>query len=180
MGDRSFDDPVLEERRQQALAQIRQIGDPVLRTPAATIEVFDEALRDEAARMMELMHSARGVGLAAPQIGRVRRLIVIDPFEDEPAVALVNPDITWFSDETEPGDEGCLSIGEISVTVERATTIRLTAQDVEGNPLELELEGFGARVVQHEVDHLNGVLILDRTTPEERKEALRQLRAGEA
>jgi peptide deformylase len=178
MGERAFDDPELEEQRQQALRQVRQLGDPVLRTPAARIEVFDDALRDEATAMMDLMHRARGVGLAAPQIGRLRRLIVIAPFEDEPPVALVNPEITWFSDAVDSLDEGCLSIGEISVPVVRPVEIRVHAQDIAGEPVALEMEGFGARVVQHEVDHLNGILILDRTTPEERKEALRQLRAG--
>ena len=180
MGDRTLDDPELEERRLRALRNVRQLGDPVLRTKSSRIEVFDDALREEASRMIELMHSARGVGLAAPQVGRLRQLIVIDPFEDEVPLALVNPDITWASDEEDSFDEGCLSIGEIVVPVIRPVAIRLTAQDVDGNPLEIELEGFGARVVQHEVDHLHGILILDRTTPEARKEALRELRTGVA
>ncbi len=180
MADRTFDDPALEERRQRALGYVRQIGDPVLRTPSARVEVFDDALRDEVATMMELMHSARGVGLAAPQLGRLRRLIVIDPFEDEPPVALANPEITWLSDEQESADEGCLSIGEIVVPVTRPVAIRVQAQDVAGNPVALEIEGFGARVIQHEIDHLDGILILDRTGPDERKEALRQLRAGDS
>ncbi len=180
MGDRSLDDPELEERRQRALRHVRQIGDPVLRTPSARIEAFDDALRDEAATMIELMHSARGVGLAAPQLGRLRRLIVIDPVEEEPPVALVNPEITWFSEEVDSFDEGCLSIGEIVVPVVRPVAIHVAAQDLTGNAITLEIEGFAARVVQHEVDHLDGILILDRTGADERKEALRQLRAGEA
>jgi peptide deformylase len=180
VGERAFDDPELEERRQRALRNVRQIGDPVLRTPSARIEVFDDALRDEAAAMIELMHSAHGVGLAAPQIGRLRRLIVIDPFEDEPPIALVNPEITWFSDEQESFDEGCLSIGEIVVPVTRPVGIRLTAQDLEGQQVAMEVDGFGARVIQHEVDHLDGILIIDRTGPDERKEALRQLRAEQS
>ncbi len=180
MADRAFDDPVLEERRQRALGYVRQIGDPVLRTPSLPVEVFDDALRDEVATMMELMHSARGVGLAAPQLGRLRRLIVIDPFEDEPPLALVNPRIVWHSDEQEVADEGCLSIGEIVVPVTRPVGIRVQAQDVAGEVVELQIDGFGARVIQHEIDHLDGILILDRTEAVERKEALRQLRTGEA
>lgn len=176
MADRSFDDPEREARRQVALGHVRQFGDPVLRTPASPIEVFDEALRDEADRMAELMIEARGVGLAAPQIGRLRRLIVIEPDPDEPVVALVNPDITWRSEEEEVGQEGCLSIGEIVVPVSRATSIRVQARDVTGEAVEIDAEGFVARVIQHEVDHLDGILIIDRTGPEERKEALRQLR----
>ena len=179
MADRAFDDPELEERRRRALGHVRQIGDPVLRTPSTRIDVFDDALRNEAATMIELMQSARGVGLAAPQLGRLRRLIVIDPFEDEPPVALVNPQIAWESDEQESFDEGCLSIGEIVVPVVRAVGIRVHAQDLAGQAVELEMNGFGARVIQHEIDHLDGILILDRTGPEERREALRQLRAGD-
>jgi peptide deformylase len=174
--DRAFDDPEREERRQAALGHVRQFGDPVLRTPAAPIEVFDDALREEADRMAELMVEARGVGLAAPQIGRLRRLVVIEPDPEEPAVALINPDITWRSEEEEVGQEGCLSIGEIVVPVSRAVSIHVHAQDVSGDPVEIDAEGFVARVIQHEVDHLDGILIIDRTGPEERKEALRQLR----
>lgn len=176
MGDRSFDDPELERRRLAALRHIRQLGDPVLRTPAAPVEQFDDALRDEADRMIALMHEARGVGLAAPQIGRLRRLIVIDPHEGDPPQALVNPEVVWRSDEEELGPEGCLSIGEVSVDVPRAVSIRVTAMDVAGKSLEIDATGFVARVIQHEVDHLDGILILDRTSPEERKEALRVLR----
>ena len=177
MASRSFDDPEREERRLRALSHVRQLGDPVLRTPASPVELFDEALRNEAERMIELMHEARGVGLAAPQLGRLRRLIVIQESEESDPVALVNPDITWRSDEEEEATEGCLSIGEIVVPVSRAVAIRVTAQDLQGTSLEIEAGGFGARVIQHEVDHLDGILILDRTTPQERKEALRQLRA---
>ena len=176
MAERAFDDPEREERRQRALGHVRQFGDPVLRTPASPIEVFDVALRDEAERMVELMVEARGVGLAAPQIGRLRRLIVIQPEPEGSAVALVNPQITWRSEEEESGQEGCLSIGEIVVPVSRAVSIHVHAQDVSGEPVEIDAEGFVARVIQHEVDHLDGILILDRTGPEERKEALRQLR----
>jgi peptide deformylase len=176
MADRAFEDPEREERRQVALGHVRQFGDPVLRTPASPIEVFDDTLREEADRMAELMVEARGVGLAAPQIGRLRRLIVIEPDPEQPAVALINPNITWRSEDEAVGQEGCLSIGEIVVPVSRAVAIHVYAQDVSGEPVEIDAEGFVARVIQHEVDHLDGILIIDRTGPEERKEALRQLR----
>ena len=178
MSSRAHADPVLERRRLAALAHIRQLGDPVLRTPAEPVTAFDEDLRAQAERMVALMHDARGVGLAAPQVGQLTRLIVVRPFEEEPPRALCNPRIVWRSEDEESAVEGCLSIGEISVEVPRAVAIRVEAQDVEGGPLEIEAEGFEARVLQHEIDHLDGVLILDRTTPEQRREALRTLRGA--
>lgn len=177
MSSRALDDPVLERRRLAALAQIRQLGDPVLRAPALTITEFDEALRDEAERMLAIMSDARGVGLAAPQLGSLRRLAVAVTGEDE-AVVLCNPEIVWRSEEEDSDYEGCLSIGEISVEVARPVAVRVRAQDVDGRPFELAPEGFAARVIQHEMDHLDGVLILDRTAPEQRREALRALRDG--
>lgn len=178
MSSRALDDPVLERRRLAALSQIRQLGDPVLRAPALTITEFDEVLADDAERMLAIMYDARGVGLAAPQIGSLRRLVVVLTGEDSPPAVLCNPEITWRSDEEEHDYEGCLSIGEISVEVPRAVAIRVRAQDVRGTVFELEPEGFAARVVQHEMDHLDGVLILDRTAPDQRREALKALRDG--
>jgi peptide deformylase len=178
VSSRALDDPVLERRRLSALAQIRQFGDPVLRTPALEITQFDQALRDDAERMAAVMIDARGVGLAAPQLGSLRRLVVVRAGEDEEAVVLCNPRIVWRSEEEEADAEGCLSIGEISVDVPRAVAVRVEAQDLEGRPFEISPEGFEARVVQHELDHLDGVLILDRTAPEQRREALRALRDG--
>ncbi len=178
MSSRALDDPLLERRRLAALAEIRQIGDPVLRAPALTITRFDEALKDEAQRMIAVMEAARGVGLAAPQVGSLRRLAVVLTGEDTPPVVLCNPEITWRSDDEDYDYEGCLSIGEISVEVPRASAIRVRAQDVEGETFEIAPEGFAARVIQHEMDHLDGILILDRTAPEQRREALRALRDG--
>ncbi len=180
MSTRAYDDPVLERKRLAALAEIRQYGDPVLRTPASPIEVFDDALRAEAERMVGIMNDGRGVGLAANQVGRLHRLLVMQPDDEEPAEVLCNPVISWRADEEEVGPEGCLSIGEISVEVARAVAIRVDAVDVDGQPFTREYEGLAARVVQHEVDHLDGMLILDRTTPEQRREALRELRTGRA
>lgn len=165
-----------EARRDAALRQIRQLGDPILRTPTLAVEVFDEALVEEIGRMVEIMRAADGVGLAAPQVGALRRLLVARPERDENVVALCNPSVVWRSDEEEADTEGCLSIWDVAVEVPRALSIRVEAQDPEGSPLEIEAEGFAARVLQHEIDHLDGILILDRATPESRRAALRHLR----
>lgn len=178
MSSRALDDPVLEERRLAALASIRQFGDPVLRTPAAPITVFDGELRAEAERMARIMHDARGVGLAANQVGKLGRIAIIMADEDSEPVAIVNPVITRRSEEEEVGTEGCLSIGEVVVEVSRAVSVTVEAQDVDGDPMEIEATGYAARVLQHEIDHLDGILMLDRTTPEQRKEALKALRGA--
>jgi peptide deformylase len=168
-------DAEAEARRRLALAQIRQFGDPVLRMRAHELTEFDDDLKRLAARMAELMHDARGVGLAATQVGIVRRVFVFQRGEDD-VLAVVNPVITDRSSETETGDEGCLSLQGVTMPVERALTVTLEGKDENGVDLRLELEGHPARVVQHELDHLDGVLILDRTTDEARKEALAVLR----
>lgn len=178
MSRRSFEDPEREAIRLAALEHIRQYGDPCLRTPAERIEVFDEALVNEAHEMARLMDDGRGVGLAAPQLGRLRRLIVVQPFEDEPIHVFVNPEIIARGEEEDIAPEGCLSIGEITVDVARSLEIRIRAQDLNGTEFEADLEGFAARVVQHEIDHLDGILILDRATPEDRRAALAELRGS--
>jgi peptide deformylase len=165
-----------EARRQLALGQIRQWPDPVLKLPANELEAFDEDLQRLATRMAALMAGANGIGLAANQVGVLRRVFVFRAGdEDEPVVA-VNPRIADASEKREPDDEGCLSLQGVLVPVERHVSLTLEAQDVHGEPLRLELAGLDARVVQHEVDHLDGVLILDRTTPEARREAMAALR----
>jgi len=161
-------------RKDVALAQIRQYGDPALRMRAADVEAFDDELRRVSERMMGLMHDAEGVGLAATQVGILRRFFVCT-VDDEDRV-LVNPVVTPLSDDTEVDQEGCLSLGPIRIPVERAARVRVEARDEAGEPVSLELEGVDARVVQHEIDHLDGTLIIDRTDPEARREALRQLR----
>jgi peptide deformylase len=178
VSSRALDDPALERRRLAALAQIRQFGDPVLRAPALAITSFDDALRDEVERMAAIMREARGVGLAAPQVGSLSRLAVVQVGEDAPLLSLCNPRIAWRSEEEESDMEGCLSLGEIVVEVPRAVAIRVDARDSDGQPFTIEAEGLEARVIQHELDHLEGVLILDRTAPEQRREALRALRDG--
>lgn len=163
-------------RRQLALAQIRQWPDPVLRMRSQEVEEFGDDLRRLVERMSALMQDANGVGLAANQAGVVRRVFVFRPGEDEEPVAAVNPRIVEPSDERETDDEGCLSLQRVLVPVERHASLTLEAQDASGTPLRLQLSGLDARVVQHELDHLDGVLILDRTTDEARREAMATLR----
>ena len=169
-------DAQAEAKRRLALAQIRQYPDPVLRLEAQEVEDFDRDLQQLAERMIRLMQDARGVGLAANQVGILRRIFVIQAEEDEEPRALVNPAIVERSDEVDEDDEGCLSMQGVVVSVERPLRVRIEAKDEEGNPVTVELEGLPARVAQHELDHLDGVLILDRTTPEDRREAMSVLR----
>ena len=169
-----------EAKRRLALAQIRQYPDPVLRLEAQEVQEFDDDLKQLVERMSRLMQDARGVGLAANQVGVLRRVVVMQASDDEEPRALVNPVVVDWSDEAEPDDEGCLSMQGVVVEVERAVRVRLEARDEKGEPVELELEGLHARVAQHEVDHLDGVLILDRTSDEDRREALAVLRQAAA
>ncbi len=161
-------------RRLVALSRIRQYGDPVLRMKAREVERFDEELGRLVERMTALMHEAQGVGLAATQVGVLRRVFVF--VEDGRDRVLVNPVITKRSQETETEEEGCLSLQGVLVPVERAAAITVEGADAAGEPQRLELELPAARVVQHELDHLDGVLILDRTDDESRRNALARLR----
>jgi peptide deformylase len=167
-----------EARRRAALALVRQYPDPVLRMKAHDVEDFDDSVTDLVERMTMLMDEARGVGLAAPQLGVLRRVLVYRTVEDESVTALVNPRIVSSGEESDSAEEGCLSLGAatVIVEVERPTAVTLEAQTPAGDRVQLEAEGLQARVIQHEVDHLDGVLTIDRTTPEERKQALAQLR----
>ncbi len=169
-------DAEAEARRRVALAQIRQYPDPVLRLRARAVDAFDADLLRLVERMTGLMRDANGVGLAATQVGVLRRVFVFQTGEDEEATALVNPEITARSSEADVDDEGCLSLQGVVVPVERHVSLTLEASDVHGEPLRLELEGLRARVVQHELDHLDGVLILQRTDGDSRREALAKLR----
>ena len=167
-----------DARRRAALAQIRQYPDPALRMQALEVDEADEAVADLVERMTRLMQEARGVGLAAPQFCVLRRVLVYQTDDEEPVVALVNPRLTGSSEERESVDEGCLSLGAATVVVpvERPVTVTVEATTPYGKTVTVEAEGLEARVIQHELDHLDGVLILDRTTPEERRSALGQLR----
>jgi peptide deformylase len=163
-------------RRDAALAQVRKLGDPVLRASAVPVERFDEELKTEIERMGELMADALGIGLAANQVGILHRVLVYRADPDAPITALVNPVIQWRSDELETAEEGCLSIPDVHVEVERPARIRGRARDAGGDEVAIEAEGLAARVIQHEVDHLDGVLILDRISREARREAMRAAR----
>jgi peptide deformylase len=163
-------------RRDAALRRVRKLGDPVLRASAVVVERFDERLRAEVQRMGELMQDALGVGLAATQVGVLHRVLVYKAYEDDPVSALVNPVLEWESEEREVKEEGCLSLPGVHVEVERAARVRVRAQDTHGRELVVEEEGLPARVIQHEMDHLEGVLILDRVSREARRDAMRALR----
>jgi peptide deformylase len=165
-----------DARRRLALAQIRQYPDPVLRMEAKPVEEFDEELHRLVERMRGLMVEANGVGLAATQVGILRRLFVFTRGEEDEVLAVVNPEIVRRSDETETDDEGCLSMQGVAIPVERAVSVRVEGLDERGEQVGYDLEGFAARTVQHELDHLDGVLILDRTTSDARREALATLR----
>ena len=163
-----------EARRQLALARIRQYGDSVLRMKARDVETFDDDLERLVERMTALMHEASGVGLAATQVGVLRRLFVfVDDGEDR---VIVNPVITQSSREIELDDEGCLSLRDVLVPVERPTNVTIEGVDAKGEPVKLELEPPSSRVVQHELDHLDGVLIIDRTDEQSKRAALATLR----
>ena len=178
------DEPLDAERealRRRALAAIRQYPDPVLRMRARDVQEFDSNLARLVERMKQLMRDANGVGLAGNQVGVLQRVFVFQrpeekEDEEQEPIALVNPRIVERSDEVASDEEGCLSLQGVLAPVERAVAVTLAASDPRGEELRLELSGIAARVAQHELDHLDGVLILDRTTPEARREALAALR----
>jgi peptide deformylase len=170
-------DAEAEARRRLALAQIRQYPDAALRMEAKEVTEFDQDLHRLLERMIVLMRDAQGVGLAATQVGILRRLFVFDPGEEDGGPrAVVNPWIVDRATETDTETEGCLSLQGVRVPVERSMHLTLEGQDRDGNAVRWELEGLGARVAQHELDHLDGVLILDRTDDASRKQALGVLR----
>jgi peptide deformylase len=166
------------ERREAALAHVVKFGDPVLQSKASPVSSFGPDLRSEVERMFEIMRDGLGVGLAATQLGMLRRLLVFQAGPDSPPTALVNPEIEWLSGETAVAEEGCLSLPRVSMDVERPLYARFSGRDVDGGPIVIEAAGLEARVLQHEIDHLDGILILDRTVREQRKAALRALREG--
>jgi peptide deformylase len=172
-------DPEVEARRVAAMSFIRRLGDPVLKSRATPVDRFDDSLRRQVSRMAGIMHDALGVGLAAPQLGISQRLLVYRVGPDAPVTVLANPELEWASGEVEVGEEGCLSIPGVMVDVDRPVYVRVRGLDEEGEERVVEASGLEARVIQHEIDHLDGVLILERTSREERKRALRELREAE-
>jgi peptide deformylase len=173
-------DPETRARRDAALRHVRVYGDPALRSRARPIEVFDDALADEVKRMGKLMDDALGIGLAATQLGVMHRLLVYRVDPESPLGVLINPELEYKSDEVETMEEGCLSLPGVGVEVERPMHVRVRASDERGAPVVVEASGLEARVIQHEIDHLDGVLIVDRTSREQRKQAMRALREAMA
>jgi peptide deformylase len=176
--ERSELEAELLERRDAALAQVIKFGDPVLKSKASPVLDLGLELRAQIERMVAIMRDGMGVGLAATQLGILRRLLVFQAGPDSEPTALVNPEIEWLSDEVVIAEEGCLSLPGVSMDVERALHARIGGLDAEGEPMTIEASGLEARVLQHEIDHLDGVLILDRAPRAQRKEALRALREG--
>jgi peptide deformylase len=174
--ERDEESAAVRERREAALANVRRLGDPVLRTQALEVAHFDAQLLEEVERMREIMDGALGVGLAATQVGVLARLLVYRVEPDGPISAVVNPRVEWHGDQTETSEEGCLSIPGIRVDVERYLHLRVGARDEHGAPLTIEASGLEARVLQHEIDHLDGVLMLDRASRQDRREAMRAWR----
>jgi peptide deformylase len=152
---------------------IRLLGDPVLREEADVVVAFDDRLRALVRDMFETMYHEEGIGLAAPQIGVGSRVIVIDlrreDHRDDEPMALVNPRLTWTSSETAKQVEGCLSIPTLEEVVERPAKVRVEAFDPAGNRIELYAEDLLARALQHEIDHLDGVLFFDRVSALKRR-----------
>jgi len=172
-------DPVRAARRDAALVHVRKFGDPVLRARARPVERVDNALRTEIERMGRLMNDAMGVGLAATQVGVLHRVLVYRVQQQSPVAALINPEIEWTGEEAESAEEGCLSLPAVLVDVARPIHVRVRALNEAGDEIVVEASGLEARVIQHEIDHLDGVLILDRATREQRKEAMRALREAQ-
>jgi peptide deformylase len=169
-------DPEVAARRAAALAHVRKFGDPVLKTRALPVDRFDDELGEEIRRMGVLMHDSFGIGLAATQLGTLHRVLVYRVEPDSPVNALVNPVLEWSSSDKEWMEEGCLSLPGVHVDVERPIHVRVRARDGGGDEILVEASGLEARVIQHEMDHLDGILILDRTARDQRKEAMRALR----
>lgn len=172
-------DPEVAARRAAAMSFIRRYGDPVLKSRATPVDRFDDALREQVARMGSIMNDALGVGLAAPQVGLSQRLLVYRVGHEAPLIAVVNPEIEWSSGDEEMLEEGCLSLPGVHVDVDRPVHVRVRARDEHGEARLIEASGLEARVLQHEIDHLNGTLILEHASRDQRKEAIRILREGE-
>ena len=167
------------------IREIVLMGDPVLREEAEDVTDFDDELRQLVRDMFETMYHADGIGLAAPQIGLSKRVIVVDlrreEEDEEPVrVALINPVITWESSSTEKQSEGCLSIPGLEEVVNRPAQVKVEGFDPEGNEIEIEADDLFGRALQHEIDHLNGVLFVDRVSPLKRRMLMKKWRKLEA
>ncbi len=177
-GERGELERELVARRDAALAQVVKFGDPVLKSKASTVTELGPDLRAEVERMIGIMRDGMGVGLAATQLGVLRRLLVFQAGPDSEPTALLNPEVAWASNELVVAEEGCLSLPGVSMDVERPLHARVVGLDLDGEAVTVEASGLEARVLQHEIDHLDGVLILDHAPRDQRKGALRALREG--
>jgi peptide deformylase len=179
--DEVEDGPTAAERRAHhdaARRLVRQYPDAALRIPANPVDEIDGEVQRLAERMVAIMRDSHGVGLAAPQIGVLRRVLVYRRRDDDTPIVLINPELSEMSEETETDTEGCLSLlgGDLLVPVERSLRLVATGADIDGEEVRIEAEGMEARILQHEIDHLDGVLIIDRATKDDRRAALRELR----
>jgi len=155
--------------------EVRLFGDPVLRQKASAVTAMTPELRSLIADMFDTMYAEEGVGLAAPQVGVGHRVIVVDPRDDAiRPFALVNPDIVEASEETERDEEGCLSLPGLKDMVERPSRVVVTGWNADGEPRRIDADGLLARVLQHEVDHLDGILFIDRVSPLKRRMMLKK------
>ena len=166
-----------------ALLEVRLLGAKVLRREAAPVAEITEETRRLVRDMFDTMYHAEGIGLAAPQVGVSERVLVVDVTEEDDGRhvhALVNPEITWSSADTAKGVEGCLSIPTIEETVQRPARVTVEGRSPEGDPVRIEADGMLARALQHEIDHLDGVLFIDRVSPLKRRLLLRKWRKSRA
>jgi peptide deformylase len=168
--------PAQLERREAALARVLKYGDPALRATARPVDVVDDAVRAQIRGMVRLLEDAMEAGLAATQLGIMNRVFVYRAEPDGPVRALVNPVLELVAEEREIAEEGCLSLPGIWIDVERPARVRMAGLDEHGEPVVRDAGMPEARVLQHELDHLDGVLTLDRTTKSQRRGALRELR----
>jgi peptide deformylase len=166
-----------KSRADVPLERLRLFGDPTLRQSTNVVTVFDSRLKKLADVMLAVMEREEGVGLAAPQIGVLSRIMVWrDPDQEDMQYVFVNPEIVSRSEECSTAGEGCLSVPGCTVEVSRNDEVKVNTQDLEGRAFSVEASGLVARILQHEIDHLEGRLILDRASPEERRRVLKELR----
>ncbi len=152
---------------------VERFGNPALRCKARDADFSADDLKNIVKEMEDSLHAAKGLGLAGPQIGILKRVFIYDLGEG--TQVMINPEMIWRSEEEIEDTEGCLSIPGYEMTVSRAARVRVEARDPEGQKRTVEAEGMTARLFQHEIDHLNGVLIIDRTSPDERREVIRKI-----
>lgn len=178
-GTRNYAHAIVSKIPKVAPYEVRVFGDPVLKTPCRKVDEITDVTRSLAKDMLSTMYLAPGVGLAANQVGVSLRMFVYDDSEGKGARVIINPEIVETSG-TFTYEEGCLSVPGQFFEIVRPDHVLLRGTDLNGNPIELETSGFEGRILQHEVDHLDGKLLLSRLTPEQKKQAMASLRAQEA